>query len=67
VAAQAFVHSELLRVASEGAAVLMISEDLEEILTLSDRIEVISRGQVHAGRTPRPSRTEIGEMMLGHA
>jgi simple sugar transport system ATP-binding protein len=67
VAAQAFVHSELLRVASEGAAVLMISEDLEEILTLSDRIEVISRGQVHAGPTPRPSRTEIGEMMLGHA
>lgn len=67
VAAQAYVHSELMRAAANGAAVILISEDLEEILNLSDRIEVMSRGRVHAGPSPRPTRTEIGQMMLGHA
>lgn len=67
VAAQAFVHGELIRAAAGGAGVLLISEDLEEIMRLSDRIAVISRGRICAGAVPRPSRTEIGALMLGHA
>ncbi|PWR03772.1 hypothetical protein DKT77_04485 [Meridianimarinicoccus roseus] len=67
VSAQAFVHSELLRAVGGGAGVLLISEDLEEIMRLADRIAVISRGRISTGAQPRPSREDLGELMLGHA
>ena len=38
--------SKLLEARARGAAILLISEDLEEILALSDRIAVISRGRL---------------------
>ncbi len=51
--AVAWVHQHLLDACARGAAVLLVSEDLDEILVLADRIAVL-----HAGRlTPaRPSR-----------
>jgi ABC-type uncharacterized transport system ATPase subunit len=45
VGAVAFVHQQLLDACARGAAVLLISEDLDEIMALADRIAVI-----HAGR-----------------
>ena len=64
VHATAFIHDRLRRVASEGAAVLVYSADLDEVLALADRVVVMYRGRliVVAPGTPRD---RIGEMMLG--
>ncbi|MEL6205169.1 MAG: ABC transporter ATP-binding protein [Pseudomonadota bacterium] len=67
VAACRYVHDQLIEAAKNGAAVLLISEDLEEILALSDDIRAMSRGQLSTPTSERPSRREIGQMMLGHA
>lgn len=50
----AAVHRRLLDAKREGAAVLVISEDLDEILAIADRVVVI-----HAGRTSAP--LEVGD------
>ena len=42
----AAVHAELLAARSEGAAILLISEDLEEAAGLSDRIQAIVKGRL---------------------
>lgn len=66
VKAAAFVHDAIQRAASHGAACLLISEDLEEVLALANRILVMSRGRI-MGELPAPaSRAAIGAMMLGH-
>ena len=50
-----------------GAAILLISEDLEEILALSDRILVMSKGRLStpSARGER-SVAQLGELMAGH-
>ena len=67
VAACAFVHGILAKAAAAGAGILLISEDLDEILGLSDRIVVMSRGRIAGECQANPSRAEIGALMLGHA
>ncbi|MAC81422.1 MAG: hypothetical protein CML66_25560 [Rhodobacteraceae bacterium] len=67
VAACAYVHDRLIEAVARGAGVLLISEDLEEVLALSDRISVISRGRIATTPDGRPDRVQIGELMLGHA
>jgi general nucleoside transport system ATP-binding protein len=58
------VHRQLLEARSQGAGILLISEDLEELLSLSDRLYVLYKGQLsEAG--DRLSVQEIGLMMLG--
>ena len=67
IRACAVVHDLLRRVRDSGAAVVLISEDLDEILNLSDRIGVLNRGRI-AGELDRPAdRAEIGRLMTGHA
>ena len=68
VGAVAYVHRMLLAARDRGAAVLLISEDLEEILALSDRIVVMSRGRLSSpsSRGERSIR-ELGELMAGHS
>jgi general nucleoside transport system ATP-binding protein len=46
IGATEYVHEKLLEQKKRGAAVLLISEDLDETLTLSDRILVIYKGQI---------------------
>ena len=41
-----FVHQEITQQADEGAAVLLVSEDLDELLMLCDRILVLFEGQI---------------------
>ena len=67
VGAIAYVHGRLLEARARGAAVLLISEDLDEILTLADRIVVISGGRLSApsARGERSVR-DLGELMAGH-
>ncbi|MEQ8965504.1 MAG: ABC transporter ATP-binding protein [Azospirillaceae bacterium] len=67
VAACRYVHARLVEAADRGAAVLLISEDLEEIMALADEIHVMSRGRLATTPDGRPDRTAIGAMMLGHA
>jgi ABC-type uncharacterized transport system ATPase subunit len=67
VGAISYVHGRLLEARARGAAVLLISEDLDEILTLADRIVVISGGRlsVPSARGERSVR-DLGELMAGH-
>ncbi len=62
----AYVQGQLLEARARGAAILLISEDLDELMTLSDRIAVISHGRLSEA-LPTASRTiaEIGLMMAG--
>ncbi len=61
--AAAEVGRRLLVARARGAGVVLISEDLDEILGLADRIMVIHDGQLHAANTR--DREEIGLMMAG--
>lgn len=66
VGAAAFVHRRLLDERDRGAAVLLISEDLDEILLLADTIGVIYRGEL-LRVCPRGEidRDRIGMLMAG--
>ncbi len=66
VGATQTVHAYLREVAGAGAAVLLLSEDLDEILELADRILVIYEGMLVGETTPQQaSIEEIGLMMAG--
>jgi ABC-type uncharacterized transport system ATPase subunit len=60
------VHSYLREAAANGVAVLLISEDLDEILSLADRIAVMYEGAI-VGETARADASvdEIGLLMAG--
>ena len=61
-----FIHKQLLALRDQGVGILLISEELEEIINLSDRIAVIFKGQIqrtlgHGEATQR----KLGMMMAG--
>jgi simple sugar transport system ATP-binding protein len=60
------IRQILLKQREEGAAVLLVSEDLDEIMELSDRIAVMFRGEL-MGILPAAEATleAIGLMMAG--
>ena len=62
------VHGLIKQAVERGAACLLISEDLEEVLALSHRVAVMNRGRI-AGTVPVTEATPgwIGERMIGHA
>lgn len=67
-AAVAAIRERILTARNAGVAVLLISEDLDEILELSDRIVVMSEGQIAFETTAEAANTaEIGAYMAGHA
>ncbi len=68
VGATDYVRTTLLEQRDRGAAVLLLSEDLEEIMALSDRIAVIYGGQI-MGVLPAHEATaeKLGLMMAGSA
>lgn len=60
------VHKRLLDLRAKGVAILLISADLDEILTLSDRIFVLFRGRkVAEVKASETSPEELGLFMLG--
>jgi len=64
--AAAAIHQALLNLASAGAAVLVISQDLDELLTLTDRLAVINIGVLSGTLvTADASLDEIGLLMGG--
>jgi ABC-type uncharacterized transport system ATPase subunit len=67
-AAAARIRDRILSVRNAGAAVLLISEDLDEILELADSIAVMSAGRIiHQTTRARASRNDIGLAMAGAA
>jgi simple sugar transport system ATP-binding protein len=66
-AAVAQIHAEIMAARNRGAAVLLVSEDLDELLELSDRLVVMFHGQfVYEARASEADLTEIGRHMAGH-
>ena len=61
-----FIHRRIVDARDAGAAVLLVSAELDEILSLSDRIAVVHGGKVVAEMPGRGAdRTEIGRLMAG--
>jgi simple sugar transport system ATP-binding protein len=69
VSATAFVHEELRRVTEvdSGPGVVLISSDLDEVLALSDRVLVLSRGRLREVAEAARTREGVGALMLGGA
>jgi len=66
VGATEYVHQRILEERERGAAVLLISEDLDEIFALSDRIVVLFEGEVMGEAVvEEASREQIGLWMSG--
>ena len=61
-----YIHQRMLEEKERGAAIVLISEDLDEIFTLSDRIMVMYEGKV-MGDVPieKATREQIGLLMSG--
>ena len=64
--AAALIRQELIDLSRQGSAVLVISQDLDEIFEIADRIAVISRGQMSAAEPAEAmTRERIGLLMGG--
>ncbi|MEC7672141.1 MAG: ATP-binding cassette domain-containing protein, partial [Actinomycetota bacterium] len=68
IGAAEYIHAQLLQQRADGKAILLISEDLDEVLQLSDRVLVLLDGK-EMGTVDRAHATvqEIGLMMTGSA
>ena len=68
IGAVAFVHGRLLDARRRGAAIVVISEDLDELLRLADRVAVMHRGRLSATMpTSGVTVRELGLLMTGQA
>jgi simple sugar transport system ATP-binding protein len=66
-AATAFVHNQLVELRNSGGAVLLVSEDLDELLKLADRIVIMSGGEVaHETLRADVDLALVGRFMGGH-
>jgi ABC-type uncharacterized transport system ATPase subunit len=65
VGAIEFIHRQLLEQRSEGKAILLISLELEEVRSLSDRIVVIYAGRIVGEVGPDATDEELGLLMAG--
>ena len=67
-AAVAEIHDRIVAARNAGAAVLLVSEDLDELLELSDRLLVMFDGHiVHETQTAKADIGVIGPAMAGHS
>jgi simple sugar transport system ATP-binding protein len=66
IGATEFIHRKLIELRDAGAAVLLVSAELDEVLSLSDRVIVLYDGRIVGEVDPRTvSEEEIGCMMTG--
>ena len=67
VGAVNYVHEQLLAARKRGAAILLISEDIDELLSLSDHVAVMFRGHISSARPREAVRiNDLGLLMAGH-
>jgi simple sugar transport system ATP-binding protein len=61
------IRSQIMEQRNKGAAVLLVSEDLDEILELADRVAVMSGGTInYVSKIEETDRNIIGQHMAGH-
>jgi general nucleoside transport system ATP-binding protein len=60
-----FVHRRIVQARDQGAAVLIVSSELDEIYALADRIAVMYEGRIVAFRPPSVPVGELGLLMAG--
>jgi len=60
-----FIHARVVQERDNGAAVLLVSSELDEVLALADRIAVMYRGRILDTVTPDTPRERIGLLMAG--
>ena len=65
VGAIEFVHRRLIEERDEGRAILLVSLELEEVVSLADRILVIYEGEIAGEFPPTASEEELGIAMTG--
>jgi simple sugar transport system ATP-binding protein len=66
VSASLYIHQRLVAQRDSGTATIIISEDLDEVMTISDRILVMYEGTIIGSADPRTAtREEIGMLMAG--
>ncbi len=69
IASSKFVHTQMIALRDAGASVLLLSSNLDEILSLSDRVLIFSRGSIVAElegeRLHTVTKEEMGAYMLG--
>ncbi|AMS39074.1 heme ABC transporter ATP-binding protein [Aminobacter sp. Y103A] len=65
VGAIEFIHKRLIAMRDQGKAVLLVSVELDEIRSLSDRILVMFAGRVVGERGPETGESELGLLMAG--
>ncbi len=65
VGAIEFIHSRLVDMRDQGKALLLVSVELDEIRSLSDRILVMCGGRIVGEHGPEASESELGLLMAG--
>ena len=61
-----FIHSQIIALRDAGKAILLVSVELDEILSLSDRVAVMFDGMIMGERLPdETDETELGLLMAG--
>jgi simple sugar transport system ATP-binding protein len=61
------IRAQIMEQRNRGAAVLLVSEDLDEILELADRVAVMSEGKInYVSPVSKTDRHTIGQHMAGH-
>ncbi|RKX83278.1 MAG: ABC transporter ATP-binding protein [Spirochaetes bacterium] len=66
IGATEFIHNQLMIAKKEGRAVLLVSADLDEVMSLSDRIGVMFKGRIiKEFEREKTTKEEIGFYMMG--
>ncbi len=65
IGATRFVHAQLLQARARGAAIVLISTDLDEIAALADRAAILSGGRLTEFQAEQADRTDIGLLLGG--
>jgi simple sugar transport system ATP-binding protein len=66
VGAIEYIHEQLIRERDNGKAILLISLELDEVMSVSDRILVMFKGEIVADVLPKDvSERDLGLYMLG--
>jgi general nucleoside transport system ATP-binding protein len=60
-----YIHTQIVAKRDDGAAVLVVSSELDEVLALADRILVLYHGRIAGEFAPDADVTDIGLAMLG--
>ncbi len=65
IGATEYIHQRLIEQRAQGTAILLISEDLDEVLAMADRIAVMYEGEIVGIVPPNTPVDDLGLMMAG--